>query len=54
MQFKNSYLKTINVVFQNGSNYNYHFIIEVLVKEPEGEFNSLGEKAQNIKPLQFQ
>ena len=34
------------MVFHNGLNYGYHFIIKELAKEFEGEFNCLGENAQ--------
>ena len=29
--------------FQNGSNYDYHFVIKKLVEEFEGQFTCLGE-----------
>ena len=35
--------KEIPVVFQNGSTYDYHFIIKELVKEFKGNFDCLGE-----------
>ena len=34
----------ILVVFHNGSNYDYHFIIKELANEFEGQFKCLGEK----------
>ena len=34
------------MVFHNGLNHGYHFIIKELAKEFEGEFNCLGENAQ--------
>ena len=34
------------MVFQNGSNYDYHFIVKELTKEFEGEFNCLGENTE--------
>ena len=38
--------KEIPVVFHNGSTYDYHFIIEELVKEFEGNFDCLGENTE--------
>ena len=35
-------LKRIQVVFHNGSNYDYHFIIKELSKEFAGQFKCLG------------
>ena len=35
--------KEIPIVFQNGSTYDYHFIIKDLVKEFDGNFECLGE-----------
>ena len=40
---KHSIPKEILVVFHNGSNHEYHFIINELAKEFEGEFNCLEE-----------
>ena len=34
----------IFVVFHNGSNYDYHFIIKELANEFEGQFECYGEK----------
>ena len=34
------------MVFQNGSKYDYHFIIEELAKKFEGQFESLGEDTE--------
>ena len=39
---KNSVLKKIPIVFHNGSNYYYHFII----KELAGQFTSLGQNTE--------
>ena len=36
------------LVFQNGSNYEYHFIIKELANETEGKFECL---EKNIKKL---
>ena len=35
--------KEIIIVFHNGSTYNYHFIINELTEEYEGQFECLGE-----------
>ena len=38
--------KEIPVVFHNGFTYDYHFIIKELVKEPDGNFECLGENTE--------
>ena len=38
--------KEIPVVFQNGSTYDYHFIIKKLAKEFKGNFDCLGENTE--------
>ena len=38
--------RNIPVAFHNGSIYDYHFIIKELAKESEGEFECLGENAE--------
>ena len=38
--------KEIHIVFHNGYIYDYHFIIKELVKEFEGNFESLGENTE--------
>ena len=38
--------KEIPVVFYNGSTYDYHFIINELAEEFEGEFECLGENTE--------
>ena len=38
--------KEIPVVFHNGSTYDYHFIINELVKEFDGNFECLGENTE--------
>ena len=38
--------KEIPIVFHNGSTYDYHFIIKVLVKEFDGNFECLGENTE--------
>ena len=35
--------KEILLIFQNGSNHDYHFIIKELAEEFEGQFGCLGE-----------
>ena len=35
--------KEITVIFHNGSNYDYYFIMKELAKEIKGQFNCLGE-----------
>ena len=37
------------MVFDNGWNHDYHFIIKELAKEFEGEFNCLGEITEKYK-----
>ena len=46
---KYSIPKEIPVVFHNGANYDYHFIIKELVKEFEREFSCLGECTEKYK-----
>ena len=38
--------KEITIVFNNGSTYDYHFIIKELVKEFDGNFECLGENTE--------
>ena len=38
--------KEIPIVFHNGSSYDYHFIIKELLKEFDGNFESLGENTE--------
>ena len=38
--------KQIPVVFHNGSTYEYHFIIEEVVKEFKGDYDCLGENTE--------
>ena len=49
--------KEISVVFHNGSTYDYHFMINQLVEEFEGEFECLGENTEKYitfsVPLKF-
>ena len=40
---KYSILKSVAVVFHNGSNYDYNFVINELAKEFKEELNCLGE-----------
>ena len=37
------------VVFHNGSNYDYHFIIKELANEFEGQYECLGENKEKYK-----
>ena len=39
----------IPVIFHNGSNYDYHFIIKELANEFEGKFECLEENTENYK-----
>ena len=39
-------IKEIPLVFYNGSTYDYHFIINELAKELEGQFECLGENTE--------
>ena len=43
--------KEIPIVFHNGSTYDYHFIINELVKEFEGNFECLGESTEKYITL---
>ena len=42
MQFKVSVPKEIHIVFNNGSNYDYNFIIKELAEKLEGQYTCLG------------
>ena len=44
----------IPVVFHNGSNCVYHFIIKELANEFEGKFECLGENTESTKPFLLQ
>ena len=44
--FKNSVPEKIPIVFHNGSNYDYHFIIIVLAEEFKKQFTCLGESTE--------
>ena len=46
--------KRIPLVFHNGTNYDYHFIIKELAKVFEGVIIVLKKMLENTKPLQFQ
>ena len=37
------------MVFHNGSNYDYHFIIKEVAKEFEGKFNRLEDNTEKYK-----
>ena len=43
----------IPVVFHNGSNYDYHFIIRELVNDFKGQFQHLGENTEKYKNFSF-
>ena len=45
--------KEIPVVFHNGSNYDYHFIIKELANEFKGQFEWLGEIQDSTICYQF-
>ena len=38
--------KKIPIVFNNGSTYDYHFVIKMLLEEFKGEFECLGENTE--------
>ena len=42
------------VIFNNGSNYSYHFITKELANDFEGKLECLGEKTEKYKSFQFQ
>ena len=42
-------LNEIPVLFDNGSNYNYHFIVKELVNEFQDQFECLGEITEKYK-----
>ena len=44
----------ILVVFHNGSNYHYHFIIKELANEFEGQFECFWENTEKYKNFSFQ
>ena len=46
MQFKIQNTKKCPVVFHNGSTYDYHFIINQLAKEFDGQLEYLGENTE--------
>ena len=43
---KYSVPKEIRIVFQNGSNYGYHFIIKKLAEKFEGQVNCVGQNTE--------
>ena len=43
---KYSIPKEIPIVFHNGSNYDYHFIVKELAEKFEGKFNCLAENIE--------
>ena len=46
---KSNVLNEIPVVFHNGLNYDYHFLMKELAKELEGELECLGENTEKYK-----
>ena len=46
MSFKYSVPKKIPIVSNNGSNYDYHFIIKELADEFKNQFTCLGENTE--------
>ena len=44
----------ISVVFHNGSNYDYHFIIKEFANEFEGQFESIGKNTEKNKTFSVQ
>ena len=44
----------IPVVFHNGSNHDYHFIIKELTNEFEGQFECLGENTEKYNTFSVQ
>ena len=42
------------IVFLDGSNYDYHFIIKELANEFEGQFECLADNQKRTKPFPFQ
>ena len=45
---KYSIPKKISIVFHNGSNFDYHFIIKESAEEFKKQFTCLGENTENI------
>ena len=46
--------KEISIIFYNGFNYDYYFIIKRLAGEFERQFACLGEDTEKTQPFQFQ
>ena len=46
--------KKVPIVFHNGSNNDYHFIIKELAEEFENQFTCLGENIEKYITLPFQ
>ena len=44
----------IPIVFHNGSNYDYNFIIRELAEEFKKQFTCIGKNSEKYIPLQFQ
>ena len=45
------YLKKVPIYFHNGSNYDYHFIIEDLAEEFKKQLTCLGKSLRNYEKL---
>ena len=48
---KYSVPKNVHIVFQNGSNYDNHFVIKESAKEFKKQFTCLGENTKNVYNL---
>ena len=48
---KSSVPKKIPIVFHNGSNYDYHFILKKVPEEFKKQFTCLGESTENYIPF---
>ena len=46
-------IEAIPVIFHNGSNYDYHFIVKELANEFERQFECLGENKEKYKTITF-
>ena len=44
--------KKIPTVFDNGSTYDYHFVIKKIAEEFKGDFECLGENTENLSLFQ--
>ena len=46
LHLKYSVPEEIPIIFHNGSNYDYHFVIKELAEKVEGQFNCLGKNTE--------